>query len=59
MDAFDLVLAADRIGIVAFAISGVAVGIRAKLDLYGLAALGLATAIGGGVIRDVVIGDVP
>ncbi|MCA9851351.1 MAG: TRIC cation channel family protein, partial [Dehalococcoidia bacterium] len=51
MDAFDLVLAADRIGIVAFAISGVAVGIRAKLDLYGLAALGLATAIGGGVIR--------
>ncbi len=59
MDAFDLVLAADRIGIVAFAISGVAVGIRAKLDLYGLAALGLSTAIGGGVIRDVVIGDVP
>lgn len=59
MDALDLVLAADRIGIVAFAISGVAVGIRAKLDLYGLAALGLATAIGGGVMRDVVIGDVP
>ena len=59
MDALDLVLVADRIGIVAFAISGVAVGIRAKLDLYGLAALGLATAIGGGTMRDVVIGDVP
>lgn len=59
MDALNLVLAADRIGIVAFAISGVAVGIRAKLDLYGLVALGLATAIGGGTIRDVVIGDVP
>lgn len=59
MDALDLVLAADRIGIVAFAISGVAVGIRSKLDLYGLAALGLVTAVGGGIIRDVVIGDVP
>lgn len=59
MEPLDLVLAADRIGIVAFAISGVAVGIRAKLDLYGLLALGLVTAIGGGVIRDVVIGDIP
>lgn len=59
MEPLDLVLAADRIGIVAFAISGVAVGIRARLDLYGLLALGLVTAIGGGVIRDVVIGDVP
>ena len=59
MDSLDLVLAADRIGIIAFAISGVAVGVRAKLDLYGLAALGLSTAIGGGVIRDAVIGDIP
>ena len=59
MEPLDLVLAADRIGIIAFAISGVAVGVRAKLDLYGLAALGLSTAIGGGVIRDVVIGDIP
>jgi uncharacterized membrane protein YeiH len=59
MDPLALVLTADRIGIIAFAISGVAVGVRAKLDLYGLAALGLSTAIGGGVIRDVVIGDIP
>lgn len=59
MDALDLVLVADRIGIVAFAISGVAVGIRARMDLYGLVALGIVTAIGGGVVRDVVIGDIP
>lgn len=59
MDILDLVAAADRIGIVAFAVSGVAVGMRARMDLYGLVALGLVTAIGGGVIRDVVIGDVP
>ncbi len=59
MDPLDLVAVADRIGIVAFAVSGVAVGIRAKLDLYGLIALGLVTAIGGGVTRDIVIGDIP
>ncbi len=59
MDPLDLVLAADRVGIVAFAISGVAVGIRARMDLYGLLALGMITAIGGGTVRDVVINDTP
>jgi uncharacterized membrane protein YeiH len=59
MDPFALINAADRIGLVAFAISGVAVGIRARMDLYGLFALGVVTAIGGGVVRDVLVGDVP
>lgn len=52
-------MAADRIGIVAFAVSGVAVGIRSRLDLYGLVVLGMVTALGGGITRDVVIGDIP
>jgi uncharacterized membrane protein YeiH len=59
MEPLDLITAADRIGIVAFAIAGVAVGIRARMDLYGLIAMGLVSAIGGGVTRDVVIGDMP
>ncbi len=59
VEPLDLVLAADRIGIVAFAISGVAVGIRSRMDLYGLVVLGMITALGGGVVRDVVIDDVP
>ena len=50
---------ADRIGIVSFAISGVAVGVRKEMDLYGLLILGLVTAVGGGILRDVVIDDVP
>lgn len=50
---------ADRLGIIAFAISGVAVGIRARLDIIGLLTLGLVTAIGGGVARDVILGDIP
>ncbi len=59
MDALALAAIADRVGIVAFAISGVAVGRRAGMDLFGLATLGLVAAIGGGIMRDVLIGDVP
>ncbi len=50
----------DIIGTVAFAVSGVLVGIRNKLDLFGIYVLAMATASGGGIIRDIVIGrDVP
>ncbi|WP_242651740.1 trimeric intracellular cation channel family protein [Ruminiclostridium cellulolyticum] len=58
---FMLVLSiVDIIGTVAFAVSGVLVGIRSKLDLFGIYVLALATASGGGIIRDIVIGrEVP
>ncbi len=46
----------DIIGTVAFAVSGVLVGIRNKLDLFGIYVLAMITASGGGIIRDVVIG---
>jgi len=59
VELYDIVDVADRLGIIAFAVSGVAVGIRARLDLYGLLALGLVTAIGGGVTRDIMLGDIP
>lgn len=59
MDALALVATADRVGIVAFAVSGVAVGRRAGMDLFGLATLGLVAAIGGGILRDVLLGEVP
>jgi uncharacterized membrane protein YeiH len=54
-----LVGLADRIGIVAFAVSGVAVGLRRRMDLYGLLALGVTTAIGGGVVRDLLLSEIP
>ena len=59
MTLLELVALADRIGIMAFAVSGVLVGVRRRLDLYGLLALGLATATGGGIIRDLLLGEVP
>jgi uncharacterized membrane protein YeiH len=45
------------IGTAAFAVSGVLVGIKNKLDLFGVFVLAILTASGGGLIRDVIIGE--
>lgn len=49
----------DVIGLIAFAISGAIVGVRKEMDVYGVFLLAIATAIGGGTIRDVLIGNIP
>lgn len=49
----------DRVGIVAFALSGVEVGGRRRLDVFGLLVMGVVTATGGGVMRDVILGRLP
>ena len=59
LDAQDLIGGFDRIGIVAFALSGVALGLRARLDIFGLLVMGVVTAVGGGMLRDIALGDVP
>ena len=59
IDAGDLVGVLDRAGIVAFAFSGVEVGVRRNLDVFGLLVMGVVTATGGGLMRDVVVGRVP
>ncbi len=47
------------IGLIAFAISGVYKGISKKLDLLGVSILGFLTALGGGMLRDVLAGKTP
>ena len=49
----------ELIGTVAFAISGAAQAIKVKMDIFGVAVMGLVTAVGGGIIRDIVIGQIP
>lgn len=49
----------EIVGTVSFAISGAMEAIRHGMDLFGVAMLGLITATGGGVLRDVVIGAIP
>ena len=47
------------IGTVAFAISGVMVAKERKMDIFGAIVLGCATAVGGGMIRDLILGQIP
>ena len=49
----------EIVGTVAFAISGALVGVKKKHDLFGVMVLGIVTALGGGTIRDVLIGNIP
>jgi len=52
-------LAIDILGTIAFAISGVLVAMEKKLDLFGVFIIAFVTAIGGGTLRDVLIGNTP
>jgi len=47
------------LGIVAAGISGALVGIKKELDLFGVISIGVAAALGGGIIRDLMIGNTP
>ncbi len=54
-----LLFAMELIGTIAFACSGALVGIRKKLDLLGVIVLAVITATGGGMFRDILIGNIP
>ena len=54
-----LQLALDLVGVFAFALSGGLVAVKKRLDLFGVLVLSGAAALGGGVIRDVLIGELP
>lgn len=49
----------EMIGTVAFSCSGAMLAIKKHLDLLGIIVLGVVTACGGGMIRDVLIGNTP
>ncbi len=49
----------DIIGTEAFALSGALVGLSRKMDAFGIVVLAVLTAVGGGIIRDVLVGIVP
>jgi uncharacterized membrane protein YeiH len=55
-----LLLVLDLTGTFAFAVNGALTALRlARLDIVGVITLGIITAIGGGIIRDVLIGSLP
>jgi uncharacterized membrane protein YeiH len=55
----DLVLAADLGGTFLFAIEGSQIAAQAGLDLLGIVVIGFVAALGGGIIRDVLLGALP
>ena len=57
MDTMLLVL--ELIGTCAFAISGAVLGITKRFDIFGVIFSGIITALGGGTIRDLLLGNLP
>ncbi|XVH30637.1 trimeric intracellular cation channel family protein [Haloferacaceae archaeon DSL9] len=55
-DAFALM---NAVGLLAFAVAGSLKGVDADLDLFGITVLGVLTALGGGMVRDTLVGRVP
>ena len=54
-----LQIALDIIGVFVFALSGGLVALRARLDLFGVLFLAWVTGLGGGMIRDLLLGATP
>ena len=54
-----LLLVIDIVGTAVFAMEGAMAGINAGLDVFGIVVLSFVTAVGGGIIRDLLIGAIP
>ncbi|WP_028455478.1 trimeric intracellular cation channel family protein [Chitinilyticum litopenaei] len=52
-------IVADSIGLVAFSLAGAQFGLALGLNAFGVAFLGFVTAVGGGLVRDMLCNDVP
>ena len=57
MELFILVI--ELAGTMAFAASGAMTGMKKNMDIFGICIMALTTAVGGGVIRDMMAGDTP
>ena len=54
-----LFILSDSIGLISFSITGALIAIQSGLNLTGVLALAFVTAVGGGIIRDVIINEIP
>lgn len=49
----------EMLGIIAFASSGAMTAIKKNMDIFGIIVLAVVTALGGGMIRDIILGNTP
>lgn len=54
-----LLLTLDLVGTAVFAMSGAAIGVKYRLDVFGICVLAFVAGNAGGILRDVLIGAVP
>jgi uncharacterized membrane protein YeiH len=54
-----LLLVLDLLGVFVFALSGGLLAVERRFDVFGVVVLGLVAGLGGGLARDVLLGDVP
>ena len=60
MDIAEIVFTVTEwIGVIAFAVSGAIVAVQAEMDIFGVSVVGCVTAVGGGIIRDIIMGSLP
>lgn len=55
----DVIYGLELLGTVAFAVSGALAAIGKGADLFGVVFIGVTTAVGGGILRDLIIGETP
>src|SRR6266705_4194114 len=55
----DETLILNLVGTFAFGLSGGILGVRKKMDLFGVLVLAVATGLGGGIVRDLILGHTP
>ncbi len=54
-----VVFVMEMLGTIAFAASGAMAGVGRGMDIFGVCVLGVVTSVGGGIIRDIVLGIIP
>jgi uncharacterized membrane protein YeiH len=59
MDPAPVQIALDLVGVFVFGLSGGLAAVRARLDLFGVVVVAAVTALGGGVLRDTLLGANP
>jgi len=52
-------IVSDSIGLVSFSITGSLIALQSELNITGVLALSFVTAVGGGIVRDIIINEVP
>lgn len=55
----DIIYILEIIGTIAFAVSGAVVAIKKETDIFGVVFIAITTAVGGGILRDLIIGNLP